>query len=198
MKTGIQIFNYNGSDITMKNENGIVYVNLTEIAKAFPEKNLSTIVNSQEISDYVRELSEIKNISSLDLLQVTKGNFSDGREQGTWAHQQVALRVCQKLSTKFAIWVDECIMGLIAKNLNAQLKHAEESARRRLYISNRIREIDMNINGLMDERKRLIKESNRINATDFQQLSLFAVGVGYERLLGEFPNKGKVLKLYNY
>jgi len=117
MNTSIQIFNYNGSNITMKNEHGDVYVNLTEIAKAFPEKNLSQIVNSQEISEYVQELTEIRNYISADLLRVIKGG--NPNEQGTWAHQKVALRVCQKLSTKFAIWVDEKIEELLTKGITA-------------------------------------------------------------------------------
>ena len=113
MEASMQIFNYNGSNITMKNENGIVYVNLTEVAKAFPEKNLSQIVNSFEISEYVQRLSEIQNYISADLLQVTKGG--NPYEQGTWAHQKVALRVCQKLSTDFAILVDTKIEELLTK-----------------------------------------------------------------------------------
>ena len=111
MDTSIQIFNYNGSNITMKNEHGIVYVNLTEVAKAFPEKNLSQIVNSQEIKEYVNELSAIQNYIAADLLIVKNG----GTDFGTWAHQKVALRVCQKLSTQFAILVDTKIEELLTR-----------------------------------------------------------------------------------
>ena len=108
MNTEIQIFSYNNSNITMKSENGIVYVNLTEVARAFPEKNLSQIVNSQEIKEYINELAAIQNYIATDLLQVTNGI-------GTWAHQKVALRVCQKLSTQFAILVDTKIEELLTK-----------------------------------------------------------------------------------
>ena len=111
METNIQIFNYNGTDITMKKENGCVYVNLTEIAKAFPEKNLSQIVKSQEISEYVQELAAIYNYIAPDLLQVING-------VGTWAHQRVALRVCQKLSTKFSIWVDTKIEEILTTGVS--------------------------------------------------------------------------------
>jgi len=107
------IFNYNGNNITMKLENGNVYVNLTEVAKAFPEKNLSQIVNSKEIKDYVNELAAIKNHIPTDLLRVINGGKVG--EFGTWAHQQVALRVCQNLSTKFSVWVDEKIEELLTK-----------------------------------------------------------------------------------
>ena len=115
MNTSIQIFNYNGSNITMKNEHGNVYVNLTEIAKAFPEKNLSQIVNSQEISEYVEKLAAIYNYIPADILIVKNG----GIDFGTWAHQKVALRVCQKLSTDFAIWVDTKIEELLTKGITA-------------------------------------------------------------------------------
>lgn len=108
-----QIFSYNGNSVRMRKMNGYILVCLTDFAKPFPDKNLSTIINSKELTDYVGRLSEIKNFSSLDLLQVTKGNHSDGREQGTWAHQKVAIRVAQKLSTDFAIWVDDKIEELL-------------------------------------------------------------------------------------
>ena len=108
-----QIFSYNGNSVRMRKMNGYILVCLTDFAKPFPDKNLSTIINSREITDYIARMSEIKNFSSLDLLKVTKGNHSDGREQGTWAHQKVAIRVAQKLSTDFAIWVDDKIEELL-------------------------------------------------------------------------------------
>lgn len=110
----IQIFNYNGSSVPMtRNENGIVYVNLTEVAKAFPNKNLSKIVNSIEIKEYCKALAEITNVSSADLLIVSKGG--DVSKQGTWAHQKVALRVAQKLSPDFAVMVDTWIEKLLTE-----------------------------------------------------------------------------------
>lgn len=112
--TNIQVFNYNGSNVPMtRNENGVVYVNLTEIAKAFPNKNLSKIVNSIEIKEYCKALAEITNVSSADLLIVSKGG--DVSKQGTWAHQKVALRVAQKLSPDFAVQVDTWIEELLTK-----------------------------------------------------------------------------------
>ena len=132
----IQIFNYEGSNVTFKNENGIVFVNLTEIAKAFPDKNLSQIVQSSEIQEYIRELSDIYNYISADLLRVIKGGYPN--EQGTWAHQRVALRVCQKLSTKFSVWVDEKIEELLttgvalASDDDAMIMRAMEVLQNRL------------------------------------------------------------------
>jgi hypothetical protein len=80
---------------------------------------------------------------------------------------------------------------VLAKQLNA----ATDSAKRRLYINNRIKEIDTNIFHEMKERKSLMKERSRIDANDFQQLSLAIFNVDYDRLPGKFPNKGKILKI---
>lgn len=104
-----QMFSYNGNSVTMKVQNGVVYVNLTEVAKAFPSKNLTQIVNSQEIKEYCECLSKLQNYSLADLLIVTRG----GNSNGTWAHQKVALRVAQKLSPDFAVWVDTKIEELL-------------------------------------------------------------------------------------
>lgn len=101
-----QVFNYNGTNITFQLGNGDVMVNLTEVAKAFPSKNLSTIVNSKEVKEYISKMVAIKNFIATDLLRVENGI-------GTWAHQKVALRVVQKLSPEFAIWVDERIEELL-------------------------------------------------------------------------------------
>lgn len=104
-----KIFSYNGNNVTMRVRKGVVYVNLTEVAKAFPDKNLTHIINSQEISDYCEKFSKLQNCSLADLLIITRG----GNNPGTWAHQRVALRVAQKLSTEFSIWVDERIEELL-------------------------------------------------------------------------------------
>lgn len=106
-----QIFSYNGNSVRMRKMNGYILVCLTDFAKPFPDKNLSHIVNSKELTDYVARMSEIQNCSSADLLKVTKGG--DVSQQGTWAHHRVAIRVAQKLSTDFAIWVDDKIEELL-------------------------------------------------------------------------------------
>ena len=68
-----------GINVRMRKMNGYILVCLTDFARLFPDKNLSTIINSKEMTD---------------LLQIIKGgNVS---QQGTWAHQKIALRVAQK------------------------------------------------------------------------------------------------------
>ncbi len=101
MKELTKIFSYDGNPVTMKSENSVVYVNLTEIAKAFPGKQLSKNLQSDEIREYITVLSRMRNRIPSDYLRVINGRTVNGGFRGTWAHQKVALRVCQKLSTEF-------------------------------------------------------------------------------------------------
>lgn len=127
-------FSFNGNEVTMRLQDGTVYVNLTEFAKPFPGKNLTQIVNSLEIKEYCDALSKLQNYSLADLLQVTRG----GNSNGTWAHQKVALRVAQKLSPDFAVWVDTKIEELLttgvttASDDDAAIAHAMDILQKRL------------------------------------------------------------------
>jgi len=102
---------YNGNEIHYEKSEKNVKVNVTEFAKAFPNKNLTNIVNSKEIKEYVTTLSKLQNCSFADLVEVRKGSPELGG--GTWANRLVALRIAQKLSTEFAIMVDTKIQELI-------------------------------------------------------------------------------------
>lgn len=109
-------FSYGSSNVRMKKVNGTVFVCLTDMAKGFPSKNLTNIINSKEMTDYLQTLSRLQICSLADLLQVKNGG--DG-SQGTWAHRKIALRVAQKLSPDFAIWVDDRIEELLTYGMTA-------------------------------------------------------------------------------
>ena len=114
MYTSIIKFDYNGNIIPFEKGSDVM-VNLTAMAKAYPDKNLSTIVNSQEISDYCTSLSKLKNFSLADLLIVKRG----GDNPGTWAHRLVAIRVAQKLNSDLAVWVDMRVDELLKYGMTA-------------------------------------------------------------------------------
>lgn len=110
MQNSIINFDYKGNQIPFEKGKEVM-VNLTAMAKPYPEKNLSTIINSLEIKEYINALTEIKNFSSADLLIVRKGG--DISQQGTWGHRLVAIRVAQKLNPALAVWVDMRIEELL-------------------------------------------------------------------------------------
>lgn len=143
-----KVFSYNGNGVTMKVKDGTVYVNLTEFARPFPNKNLTQIVNSQEIKEYCNVLSKLQNYSLADLLIVTRG----GEHNGTWAHQKVALRVAQKLSPEFAVWVDTKIEELLT---NGQTQLSKLSRK----------ELAMMVIESEEERERLALENEKAKAS---------------------------------
>lgn len=114
MNASIIKFDYNGNQIPFEKGDDVM-VNLTAMAKAYPEKNLSTIVNSQEINEYCASLSKLKNFSLADLLTVKRG----GDNPGTWAHRLVAIRVAQKLNSDLAVWVDMRVDELLKYGMTA-------------------------------------------------------------------------------
>lgn len=97
-------------------------VSATEMAKAFPDKNLTNIINSVEIQEYIQEVSKLQNYSLADLLVVVRG----GSNPGTWIHKKLILRIAQKLSPKFSVWVDERIEELLKYGLTATPNTIEE------------------------------------------------------------------------
>ena len=108
MQTSIINFDYKGNQISFERGKDVM-VNLTAMAKPYPNKNLTNIINSQEINEYCNSLSKLQNYSLADLLIVKRG----GNNPGTWAHRLVAIRVAQKLNSDLAVWVDMKIEELM-------------------------------------------------------------------------------------
>ena len=108
MSTSIINFDYKGNQISFERGKDLM-VNLTAMAKPYPNKNLTNIINSQEIRDYCNSLTKLQNYSLADLLMVKRG----GDNPGTWAHRLVAIRVAQKLNSDLAVWVDMKIEELM-------------------------------------------------------------------------------------
>ena len=69
------------NDVSFLKENDEVMVNLTDMAKGFPKKNLAVIMNSKEMREYIRAIkrryeareTEIQICSSADSQSVANG-----------------------------------------------------------------------------------------------------------------------------
>ncbi|MEQ3162125.1 phage antirepressor KilAC domain-containing protein [Parabacteroides goldsteinii] len=144
------IYDYKGSQISFSNEKNVM-VNLTEVAKAFPEKNLTQIINSQEIKDYCDALTKLQNYSLADLLEVRRG----GINPGTWAHQKVALRVAQKLSPDFAIWVDTRLEELLTSGVTTISNDDEAILHAMTVLQQRVEENKQRLSKITAEKEQL-------------------------------------------
>lgn len=101
------IYNYKGSEISfMSGEN--LMVNATQMAKSFNKEPKFWLMN-QSTTDYLAELSKVRNLTLTDLVQVIKG----GNNPGTWMHEDVALEFARWLSPAFAIWCNDRIKELL-------------------------------------------------------------------------------------
>lgn len=165
MQNSIINFDYKGSQISFEKGKNVM-VNLTSMAKPFPEKNLSQIINSLEIKEYINALTEIQNYSSADLLIVRKGG--DISQQGTWAHRLVAIRVAQKLNPALAVWVDMRIEELLTTGVTT-VSNDDEAIAYAMQVLNKRLEV------AKAEKERLLAE----NQLQSEQLRLSAPKVQY-------------------
>lgn len=156
-------FDYKGSQISFEKGKNVM-VNLTSMAKPFPEKNLTQIINSQEINDYCISLSKLQNYSLADLLIVRRG----GNNNGTWAHRLVAIRVAQKLNSDFAVWVDMRIEELLTTGVATVSNDDEAIAYAMQVLNNRLE-------AARAEKERL-EQQNRLQS---EQLKLAAPKMQY-------------------
>mgnify|MGYP001093514518 FL=1 len=119
MKTN-QIFQYNGSPITFQKGDNVM-VNATQMAKSFGKEPKFWLMN-QFTTDYLNELSKVRNLTLTDLVQVTKG----GNNPGTWMHEDVALEFARWLSPAFAIWCNDRIKELLQYGMTAMQPTLEQ------------------------------------------------------------------------
>lgn len=107
-ETAIQRFDYEGSPIAFSQGENVM-VNATQMAKKFGKKVIDW-TKTQQANDFLQELSEVKKITSADLVQVRRGG--EPQAQGTWMHEDVAMEFARWLSPKFAIWCNDRIKEL--------------------------------------------------------------------------------------
>lgn len=121
----IQLFNYKGNEVTFRNENDVVFINATEMAKPF-KKRPSKWLELPSVKHFLSELSDIRKSDITNFIRTLKGNFSDGRLQGTWLHEDVALEFSRWLSPSFAIWCNDRIKELMKYGFTATSEKLEE------------------------------------------------------------------------
>lgn len=109
----LNIFEYNGNSVSFKRNGSITYVNATEMGRIF-NKQSSDFTKTSYCHDFMRALSETKNIRSADLLIVIRGG---NLKQGTWMHPDLAIEFARWLEPKFAIWCNDRIKELMTKGV---------------------------------------------------------------------------------
>jgi len=114
MENLTQLFNYEGNKVTFKNENGVTYVNATQMGKVFG-KTPKDYLRTQIAEDLTVALSSRLKCLVPDLVQVING----GNNRGTWMHEDVALDYAQWLSIDFKLWCNDRIKELMTVGITA-------------------------------------------------------------------------------
>jgi phage antirepressor YoqD-like protein len=104
----LQTFSYNGSAVTFQLANGDVMVNLTEMAKPFG-KLTADFFRLEQTSRFIKALEEKYSVMGNPITEIRQG----GINQGTWAHQKLALKFAAWLSPEFELWVYDRIEELM-------------------------------------------------------------------------------------
>jgi hypothetical protein len=121
---------------------GEAYVNLTHLCAAFDEKPVH-FLRLEATQRFIAALaadtglppeSEVRNPHfTRGLVHAVRGNFADAREQGTWAHPDLALECARWLSPEFAIWTNRVIRrvlsGQVAEFQSAAMLRASAKAK---------------------------------------------------------------------
>lgn len=101
----IKSLDYEGSVITFRAKNGTTFINANEMAKPFgksPSKWMETI----SAKEYISQLETIRNRGSLVFA-------IEGRNGGTWMHEDVAMEFARWLNPRFSIWCNDKIKELL-------------------------------------------------------------------------------------
>jgi phage antirepressor YoqD-like protein len=98
-------FSYQGSEITFQLSNGQVMANATEMARPF-NKVPGKWLELPSTKEFLKALYTIRFSDSLI-------HTVEGRNGGTWMHEDVALEFARWLSPSFAIWCNDHIKQML-------------------------------------------------------------------------------------
>jgi len=117
----LQLFNYNGNNVSFRKENDNVFANATEMAKPFG-KNVKDWTRLQGTQDFVSAYKSAK--GQISLLEIKKG----GNMAGSWMHEDLALEFARWLNPVFAIWCNDRIKELLKFGMTATPQALENLA----------------------------------------------------------------------
>jgi phage antirepressor YoqD-like protein len=105
----VQVFNFNDNEVTFRNEKGIAYVNVTEMAKPF-NKRPNDYLNLPSSKELVKAITR-KNGNGENQLVITKRGGIE--KPGTWLYEDIALDFAQWLSVDFKLWCNDRIKEIL-------------------------------------------------------------------------------------
>lgn len=110
-ETGIsKIFSYNGSKVTFKTKEGVVYVNATEMARPF-NKKVAEYLRLPSTKELIEAEVRKSHLGENQLITTLRGGINGGG--CTWLHEDIAIDLAQWLSIDFKLWCNDRIKELL-------------------------------------------------------------------------------------
>ncbi len=131
----ITTYSYEGTPIAFERGAGVM-INATQMAKRFGESKAPKFwLSNQSTKEFLTTLSEVRNLTSAELLRVTYGNNG-----GTWMHEDVAMEFARWLSPAFAIWTNDRIKELLRDGVTTTATDDQTIAKAMAILQNRLEE----------------------------------------------------------
>ncbi len=109
----LSVFSFNDQGIRFENRNGVVWVCLTDMAKASGKK----VSHWQQLAATQELINTLQNsdagIPASPVIEIVKGGNLDSIDQGTWATEEVAIDFAAWCNVGFRIWVYQQIKILM-------------------------------------------------------------------------------------
>lgn len=129
----LQIFSYNETPVTFKNENGVVFLSATEMAKQFG-KTPKDYFRTKAAQDFMSAISARLKCLPTEIVQVVNG----GQNYGTWLQEDIALDFAQWLSIDFKLWCNDRIKELLRTGVTTISNDDEVIAQAMQVLQNRL------------------------------------------------------------
>lgn len=189
------VFNYNDQPVTFKkNDDGIIMVNATEMAKPFGHgKEPSYWLNTQQSKNMIAAISTSRNLEVADLVRVINGGNTGN---GTWMHEDVALVFAQWLSPEFYLWCNDHIKELLTTGKTAVVPMTMEEmlleqCKMMVEHSRALREQERRLNDIENWKQNL--ENERKESTE----KLLSVDVSDAEEVPAMSDRAKINKMVN-
>ena len=98
-------FNKNEINFSLRGDGFGTMVNATEMCKPF-NKQPSDWLRQKSSKELIDALISVRGIPRTQLVVVIQGNFSDGRSQGTWIHEDLAIHLAQWCNPLFGVVIE--------------------------------------------------------------------------------------------
>lgn len=151
-KKEIQVFEYEGKQITFDFGDGQKMVNATEMVKVFDGKRLNNFLRAKQTKEFIEALesryAKKRNGNVFKAYRVIQGGIPE--LQGTWMDEKLALKLAAWLNPAFELWVYDRIYELLTTGVTELKSKYQADIKTLEFVFQKIKDNAMEIHYLSD------------------------------------------------